>query len=428
LYEQKIVEIFDNGDISTASDYGRKLGDFKSQKYPIITKEKLEAQYKMADGGSTGSGLDPVKVKVVMAVGLDSAIEFYDADYPIRPYQLLERAVRGGYITLDEINERVVDSAMETAQDNEDMEEVGSSDFGAYLRDFLDEAGFKVGYVNGRLTREFADGGGVEERLVGTFYFDSRKDKTFRVIYSDKDKISIEYFDKSKKPIGKIEDVQRSEFEYLTNMGAWAKYKQSYFADGGEIRRFDRHEQMDSQTREEILDIVSEPELRGALTNYLYGLYDGYDYSQTERFKEEMKNLKSKDSVLHDRINAIYKKIDKYKFEKYDDFADGGMFDDNDGFMKADNNRDFRYPEMEVYVETFDEPIDLTSNVSSKTNNVVVRPLNEDIDLSDDGRIRAIMTQSHRGSAESFSKINPRAFEFIGKDLPMPTSHTHKND
>lgn len=56
LYEQKIVEIFDNGDISTASDYGRKLDDFKSQKYPIITKEKLDAQYKMADGGMMAKG------------------------------------------------------------------------------------------------------------------------------------------------------------------------------------------------------------------------------------------------------------------------------------------------------------------------------------------------------------------------------------
>lgn len=52
LYEQKIVEIFDNGDIATASDYGRKLSDFKSQKYPIITKEQLDSQYKMAHGGS----------------------------------------------------------------------------------------------------------------------------------------------------------------------------------------------------------------------------------------------------------------------------------------------------------------------------------------------------------------------------------------
>lgn len=56
LYEQKIVEIFDNGDISTASDYGRKLGDFKSQMYPIITQEQFEAQYKYAKGGVLKEG------------------------------------------------------------------------------------------------------------------------------------------------------------------------------------------------------------------------------------------------------------------------------------------------------------------------------------------------------------------------------------
>ena len=56
LYEQKIVEIFENGDISTASDYGRKLNDFKSQKYPIISKEQLDAQYKLADGGVMAKG------------------------------------------------------------------------------------------------------------------------------------------------------------------------------------------------------------------------------------------------------------------------------------------------------------------------------------------------------------------------------------
>lgn len=372
----------------------------EAEKRRIETQRSLNQMMGYAHGGSTDSGFDPVKVKVVLAVGIDRAIQFYDAEYPIRPYQLLERAVRGNYITLDEINERVVDSAMETAQDSEDMDEVGSSDFGAYLRDFLDEAGFKVGYVKGRLTREyadggnlseirwqdvqkgdsarvketnkmgvifhgygrkfnlrfidgtektydaselefykdreFADGGGVEERLVGTFYYDTRKDKTFRVISSDKDKVSIQYFDKSKNPIGKIEDVQRSEFEYLTNMGAWGKYKQSYFADGG-------------------------------------------------------------------------------------------MFEDNDGFMRADNNNNYRYPEMEVYVETLDEPIDLTSNVSSRSNKVVIKSLNENIDLNDDNRVRATMGYNPKNrNPENFSKINPRAFEFI--DLPMPNSNTHKND
>jgi hypothetical protein len=56
LYEQKIVEIFGNGDIATASDYGRKLSDFNLQKYPIISKEQLDAQYKMAYGGYMAKG------------------------------------------------------------------------------------------------------------------------------------------------------------------------------------------------------------------------------------------------------------------------------------------------------------------------------------------------------------------------------------
>jgi hypothetical protein len=83
---------------------------------------------------------------------------------------------------------------------------------------------------------------------------------------------------------------------------------------------------------------------------------------------------------------------------------------------------------MEVYVETFDEPIDLTSNVSSKSNKVVIKPLDENIDLSDDKRVRATMGYTPKNrNPESFAKINPRAFEFI-EELPMPTSNTHKND
>jgi hypothetical protein len=62
LYEQKIVEIFPNGDIATASDYGRSLSDFKGKKYesyPIITLKQLENQYKKFDkGGSVGSYSD----------------------------------------------------------------------------------------------------------------------------------------------------------------------------------------------------------------------------------------------------------------------------------------------------------------------------------------------------------------------------------
>jgi hypothetical protein len=142
----------------------------------------------------------------------------------------------------------------------------------------------------------------------------------------------------------------------------------------------------------------------------VYALYDKNDKIIESNF-EDIKS--AKDWAKEKGYNAIQ-------------YADGGMFEENDGFMKADNEFNYRYPEKEVYIETLDEPIDLTSTVTIKSNEVVISPIDENIDLNDDNRVRARMTQSSRGTAENFGKINPRAFEFI--DLPMPTSHTHKND
>jgi hypothetical protein len=107
-------------------------------------------------------------------------------------------------------------------------------------------------------------------------------------------------------------------------------------------------------------------------------------------------------------------------------YADGGMFEDNDGFMKADNEFNYRYPEMEVYVETLDEPIDLTNNVSSRTNEVVIMPLDEKMDLTDDNRVRARMGYEPKNrTPEKIMMVNQR---MVIKDLPTPMSNTHKND
>lgn len=78
LYEQKIVEIFDNGDIATASDYGRKMSDFSGNSYPIISQEQLEAQYKMAKGG----GIDEIDMEKV-----ESAAKFYtdESRWSVKP-------------------------------------------------------------------------------------------------------------------------------------------------------------------------------------------------------------------------------------------------------------------------------------------------------------------------------------------------------
>lgn len=286
-----------------------------------------------------------VKSRVVRAVGLDSAIEFYDSDYPVRPYQLLERAVRGGFITLDDINERVVDSAMETAQDSEDDEEVGSSDFTSYLHNFLDEAGFKVGYVNGKLTREFADGGSMN----GSGEVNVKK-RNFDVIIMPK-KLEIEV----------------------------------------QITRADTVDQ--------------------------YGLNDAEVEWHQERWGYVIKADDNKKFNKALRVLGITQK-----------YADGGMFSDNDGFMKADNNRNFRYSEKEVYVETIDEPIDLTDYTEDRTNEVDIRTIDNDIDLTDDRKVKARLTQPKRGNGEKFLAIAPRAFEFMGENIPMPSSNKHKND
>jgi hypothetical protein len=86
-------------------------------------------------------------------------------------------------------------------------------------------------------------------------------------------------------------------------------------SEGGEIRRFDRHKQMDGETRAEILNVQRHLGNR-SLQNYLYGLFDGYDYSQTDSFKKLMKQLQIEDESLYNKIKRIYDKIEQYSFEQ----------------------------------------------------------------------------------------------------------------
>jgi hypothetical protein len=107
-------------------------------------------------------------------------------------------------------------------------------------------------------------------------------------------------------------------------------------------------------------------------------------------------------------------------------YAKGGMFDDNDGFMKMDNNRSFRYPEREVHVDTIDEPIDLTTNVDLRRKKVNVQTINDDIDLKDDNRVRAKLSYENKNrTPEKLMMVNQR---MIITDFPTPKSSTHKND
>ena len=425
LYEQKIVEIFDNGDISTASDYGRKLGDFKSQKYPIITKEVLDAQYKMAEGGGVRDYMDTpeykemvdrmqkitydVKGRVVRAIGLDRAIEFYDIDYPVRPYQLIEKAVRSGFITLDEINERVIDSALETAQDSEDDEEVGSSDFTAYLHSFLNDAGFKVGFVKNHLTREYANGGDLINHTVEMSYSRPPK-KGERTNWAYNEIVTYDVLAKNKSEAKKK---------------ALIKFSQMLPNEKPKIISIDDYKDTfpDNFILEEGGGVDDHWELRREGDGFGSILHNGKKVDDYEWDSDAMTFWVSNPMGGQKSIDTPTKLFNHYKAKGY---ADGGMFDDNDGFMKADNNFNYRYPQGDVHVDTIDESIDLTNNMPSRNNKVVVESLDEDINLNDDKRIRAKLSYEPKDrTPEKMMMVNQR---MVIENLPKPTMNSHRNN
>jgi hypothetical protein len=120
LYEQKIVEIFDNGDIATASDYARKISDFKLQKYPMISKDKLDAQNKMASGGSVKSG---ESVAYIIWVSKDGDKREFHGEYK---------------------SKKAADMAMNKLWDSGEYESMGNKPKSMYEKDGLYAKGGKL--------------------------------------------------------------------------------------------------------------------------------------------------------------------------------------------------------------------------------------------------------------------------------------------
>ena len=81
-----------------------------------------------------------------------------------------------------------------------------------------------------------------------------------------------------------------------------------------DIFYFDRHKSMSSETRNEIRLIIREILHIDCtrMENWLYGLYDGYDYSGTEAFLPEVEKIAKQDPQLALRIISLYQVIDTY--------------------------------------------------------------------------------------------------------------------
>ena len=78
--------------------------------------------------------------------------------------------------------------------------------------------------------------------------------------------------------------------------------------------RFDRHENMDSETRREIMDLIIKFKLSEFgdfdLVNSLYGLFDGYFYEDT--LKKHQKVIEVEDVTLGIRLANVIKEVGSY--------------------------------------------------------------------------------------------------------------------
>jgi hypothetical protein len=85
-----------------------------------------------------------------------------------------------------------------------------------------------------------------------------------------------------------------------------------------QITFFNRHESMDSATRHEILDVISELHMcplghsTFTMENWLYGSFDGYDYSDVAIFSHELASITEVDAELGAKISELFGIIKNY--------------------------------------------------------------------------------------------------------------------
>jgi hypothetical protein len=270
-------------------------------------------------------------------------------------------------------------------------------DVGEFISKTLTKKWFGNGIWGVDIVSSYADGGDMKNVGIQiTKYFDRKKGKWIMLNdYVKTIPYSI-YTDEASFTSGITGILERDGYPVLASEWKFQVVEPQY-ADGGNVKSFRENERV---------------RVRVKPNEFAEGRIVRFD----EKSRSYVVSLKGK------------YESEFFGAEKIEKFADGGSFEDNEGFMRADNEFNYRYPEKEVYIETLDEPIDLTSTVTIKSNEVIISPIDENIDLSDDKRVRANMGYTPKNrNPESFAKINPRAFEFI-EELPTPMSNTHKND
>ena len=173
----------------------------------------------------------------------------------------------------------------------------------------------------------------------------SNQSEELEIIFEDKTYLIIVEFGERKK--AKYPNMKATPVEQFAK-GSTVK--------GGELRRFNRHDDMDMNTLVEINDTISKLILVHGqykeLINSLFGLFDGYDYSQTEDFKNKMQELNSENPELYNRIKTIYEeKINTYNFNSQNPmvYKNGGGVGEENKEMVLNNNKQIRHHTEELH-------------------------------------------------------------------------------
>ena len=112
---------------------------------------------KMADGGMVDQN-KRVRFRIAYVIGVDEALKYLDREYAVSPFNLIESAVRKGFITIDEIDENLWNAAVEVSEDIDkiyrDSEQgIGSSDKNAFISRMLNAAGIKIDVIDNKYQR-----------------------------------------------------------------------------------------------------------------------------------------------------------------------------------------------------------------------------------------------------------------------------------
>jgi len=88
------------------------------------------------------------------------------------------------------------------------------------------------------------------------------------------------------------------------------------------MKYFNRHTEMPPQTLRSIMESINEVMISGApdtfeLVNMLYGLFDGFDYTEKILSDPSMESLKTSNPHIHTKITEACEEIKGYpKFDE----------------------------------------------------------------------------------------------------------------